>query len=50
MLGVQDLVGSGVLIRARLTTGAEHRWSVQREALRRVRKRFVDEGIEIQGQ
>jgi small conductance mechanosensitive channel len=50
MLGVQDLVGSGVLIRARLTTGAEHRWSVQREALRRIRKRFVEEGIEMQGQ
>jgi small conductance mechanosensitive channel len=47
MLGVQDLVGSGVLVRARLTTGAEHRWSVQREALRRVRNRFAAEGIEM---
>jgi small conductance mechanosensitive channel len=48
MLGVQDLVGStGVLIRARLTTGAEHRWSVQREALRRVRNRLSAEGIEM---
>ncbi|HEU5113797.1 MAG TPA: mechanosensitive ion channel domain-containing protein, partial [Acidimicrobiia bacterium] len=34
MLGVQDLVGSGVFLRARLTTAAEQRWSVQREALR----------------
>jgi small conductance mechanosensitive channel len=47
MLGVQDLVGPGVLVRARLTTTAEHRWSVQREALRRVRNRLAAEGIEI---
>ena len=47
MLGVQDLVGSGVLIRARLTTVAEQRWSVQREALRRVKNRFAAEEIEI---
>ncbi len=47
MLGVQDLVGSGVLIRARLTTVAEQRWSVQREALRRVKNRFAGEGIDI---
>jgi len=47
MLGVQDLVGSGVLIRARLTTVAEQRWSVQREALRRVKNRFAAEEIDI---
>jgi small conductance mechanosensitive channel len=47
MLGVQDLVGSGVLIRARLTTVAEQRWSVQREALRRVKNRFAAEKVEI---
>jgi moderate conductance mechanosensitive channel len=47
MLGVQDLVGSGVLLRARLTTAAEQRWSVQREALRRVKNRFAAEDIEI---
>jgi len=47
MLGVQDLVGSGVLIRARLTTVAEQRWSVQREALRRVKNRFAGEEIDI---
>jgi moderate conductance mechanosensitive channel len=47
MLGVQDLVGSGVLIRARLTTVAEQRWSVQREALRRVKNRFAGEKIDI---
>ena len=47
MLGVQDLVGSGVLLRGRLTTAAEQRWSVQREALRRVKNRFAAEDIEI---
>jgi small-conductance mechanosensitive channel len=47
MLGVQDLVGSGVFLRARLTTVAEQRWSVQREALRRVKNRFAAEDIEI---
>ena len=47
MLGVQDLVDSGVLIRARITTVAEQRWSVQREALRRVKNRFAGEDIDI---
>lgn len=47
MLGVQDLVGSGVLLRARVTTTAENRWSVQREALRRVKNRFAAEGIDM---
>lgn len=46
MLGVQELVGSGILIRARLTTVAEQRWSVQREALRRVKNRFAAEDFE----
>lgn len=46
MLGVQELVGSGVLIRARLTTVADQRWSVQREALRRVKNRFAAEEFE----
>jgi small conductance mechanosensitive channel len=47
MLGVQELVGSGVLIQARITTVADQRWSVRREALRRVRNRFASEEIEI---
>jgi small conductance mechanosensitive channel len=47
MLGVQELVGSGVLIQARITTVADQRWSVRREALRRVRNRFATEEIEI---
>jgi small conductance mechanosensitive channel len=45
MMGVQDLADSAVLIRGRLTTVAEQRWSVRREALRRVKKRFDAEGI-----
>jgi len=45
MLGVQELADAAVLIRARLTTIADERWSVRREALRRVKKRFDAEGI-----
>lgn len=47
MLGVESLTDSAVVIRARLTTKAEERWAVRREALRRVKKRFDAEGIEI---
>ena len=47
MLGIQELVGTGVLIRARITTVADQRWSVRREALRRLRNRFAVEDIEI---
>jgi small-conductance mechanosensitive channel len=47
VLGVQDISDRGVLIRARLTTVADQRWSVRREALRRVKKRFDAEGITI---
>ncbi len=47
MLGVQDLTDQGVLIRARLTTIADQRWSVRREALRRVIKRLDAEGIVV---
>jgi small conductance mechanosensitive channel len=49
VLGVQDITDRGVLIRARLTTVADERWSVRREALRRVKKRFDAEGITITG-
>ncbi len=45
MLGVQELAASGVLVRARLTTIADQRWSVRGEALRRVKNRFDAEGI-----
>lgn len=45
MLGVQELAASGVLVRARLTTIADQRWSVRGEALRRVKNRFDAESI-----
>jgi len=45
MLGVQELAASAVLVRARLTTVADQRWSVRGEALRRVKNRFDLEGI-----
>lgn len=47
MLGVQELVGAGVLVQARITTVADQRWSVRREALRRLSNRFAAEGIEL---
>jgi moderate conductance mechanosensitive channel len=47
MLGVQDLASSSVVLRARMTTTPEERWNVRREALRRLKKRFDAEGIEI---
>ena len=36
-----------MVIRGRLTTVAVERWSVRREALRRIKNRFDAEGIEI---
>ncbi len=47
MLGVNELGDSSVVIRGRLTTVAVERWSVRREALRRIKNRFDAEGIEI---
>jgi small conductance mechanosensitive channel len=47
ILGIQSLGDSAVTIRARLTTEAEERWTVRREALRRIKKRLDAEGIEI---
>lgn len=47
MLGVQELAESSVIVRARLTTRADARWSARREALLRIKKRFDAEGIEI---
>ncbi len=47
MLGVDSLGDSSVVIRGRLTTVAVERWSVRREALRRIKNRFDAEGIEI---
>jgi small conductance mechanosensitive channel len=47
VLGVTELGESGVVLRARLTTLAGMRWTVRREALRRIKKRFDAEGITI---
>jgi small conductance mechanosensitive channel len=47
MLGVQELRDSAVILRAQVTTTPDARWSVRREALRRIKKRFDAEGIEI---
>ncbi len=47
MLGVNELADSSVVIRLRLTTDADERWTVRREALRRIKNRLDAEGIEI---
>ena len=47
VLGVNKLEDSAVVLRARLTTTAEQRWLVRREALRRIKIRFDAEGISI---
>jgi small conductance mechanosensitive channel len=47
MLGVDALEDSAVTIRAILKVGADDRWLVKREALRRIKNRMDAEGIEI---
>lgn len=47
ILGLNKLEDSGVQLRARLTTVADERWSVRREAFRRLKNRFDAEGISI---
>lgn len=47
VLGVNELGDSAVVLRGRLHTHADQRWSVRREALRRIKKRFDEEGIPI---
>ena len=47
VLGVNSLDDSAVVLRGRLTTLADQRWAVRREALRRLKKRFDAEGITI---
>ena len=47
ILGVNELGESSVVLRGRLTTIADERWSVRREALKRIKKRFDAEGITI---
>lgn len=47
VFGVQELADSAVIIRARLKTKPVLQWGVKREMLRRLKKRFDAEGIEI---
>jgi small conductance mechanosensitive channel len=47
ILGVDALSDSAVVLRGVLKVGADDRWLVKREALRRVKNRFDAEGIEI---
>ncbi|EDP62087.1 MscS Mechanosensitive ion channel [alpha proteobacterium BAL199] len=47
MLGVNELGDSAVVIRARIKTKPILQWGVKREMLRRLKKRFDAEGIEI---
>ncbi|MGD2059904.1 MAG: mechanosensitive ion channel family protein [Acidimicrobiia bacterium] len=47
VLGVVELGDSSIKLRARLTTVADQRWAVQREAMKRIKKRFDAEGITI---
>lgn len=47
ILGVNELGDSAIILRGRMTTDADRRWTVRREALRRVKKRFDAEGIVI---
>ena len=47
VFGVQELAESQITLRMRLTTTANDRWTVRREALRRIKKRFEEEGISI---
>lgn len=47
ILGVNALGDSAVTLRAVMKVGADDRWLVKREALRRVKNRFDADGIEI---
>ena len=47
VLGVNRLDDSAVVLRGRLTTTADKRWILKREALRRIKIRFDAEGISI---
>lgn len=47
VLGVQRLDDSAVILRIRMTTPAAERWTVKREAMRRLKRRFDADGITI---
>lgn len=47
VMGVERLADSAVIVRARFKTEPGGHWAVSREFLRRVKRRFAKEGIEI---
>ena len=47
ILGVEELGDSSVSLRALLVVGPQDRWTIRREALRRIKVRFDREGIVI---
>ncbi len=47
VLGIQSLEDSAVIVRVRMATLAAERFTVRREAMRRLKKRLDAEGIEI---
>lgn len=47
VFGVEDLGDSAITLRMRMETVDKERWTVRREALKRVKKRFDQEGINI---
>lgn len=47
VFGVETLGDSSITLRMRMSTEAKERWTVRREALKRVKKRFEQEGITI---
>ncbi len=47
VLGVQELGDSAVVLRGLMVVAPQDRWSMRREALRRIKVRFDAEGIEI---
>ncbi len=47
VLGVQELGNSSVSLRATMNVAPTARWTIKREALRRIKLRFDREGIEI---
>jgi small conductance mechanosensitive channel len=47
IFGVNELADSAVIIRTRIKTPPVKQWGVKRELLRRIKKRFDAEGIEI---
>jgi small conductance mechanosensitive channel len=47
MLGVDGLGGSRLVLLGRMTTLPNERWSVRREALLRIKRRFDSEGIDM---